>query len=261
MGKVGMRKVLRTIAVVLALCTVAFAQKPEEVFDRAGKLYGAGKYEVAAKLYQSILNQGITSAAVYYNLGNCYYRLGKIAPAILSYERANRLAPDDPDILHNLKLVNLKTLDRIEQLPELFVIGWIRSLSAFIPVSTSSILFILSWIVCFGALAVSSLTFRFTLIRITRWTALVTFVLAIFFGALFFVQRSQLATRDEAIVTPSVVTAKSSPDEKSVDAFVIHMGLKVKLSDAVGEWVKITLADGKVGWILASECSRIQKLP
>jgi len=42
-----------------------------------------------------------------------------------------------------------------------------------------------------------------------------------------------------------------------MDAFVIHEGLKVTLSDALGDWVKITLADGKVGWIRGNECERI----
>jgi SH3-like domain-containing protein len=53
------------------------------------------------------------------------------------------------------------------------------------------------------------------------------------------------------------VTAKSSPDVKAVDAFVIHEGVKVKLTDAVGEWVKVTLVDGKIGWIPAVQCERI----
>jgi len=55
----------------------------------------------------------------------------------------------------------------------------------------------------------------------------------------------------------SVVTAKTSPDAQSLDAFVAHEGLKVKLSDAVGEWMKIVLPDGKVGWIRAQDCKRI----
>jgi SH3-like domain-containing protein len=42
-----------------------------------------------------------------------------------------------------------------------------------------------------------------------------------------------------------------------LDAFVIHEGVKVKLSDSLGDWVKIVLADGKVGWIRSQECERI----
>ena len=245
------------ITIIFIFFLNSYAQSPEEVFESAGKLYGAGQYNAAAKAYNSILNQGVTSAELYYNLGNCYYRIGKTAQAILAYERAQRLAPNDPDIKHNLKLANLKTVDRIEQLPELIFIVWVRSISTFIHPSTSSLIFIISWIMIFGTLAVSFLTFRFVLIKISRWTALVSFVIALFFGVLTFVQRTQLSAKDEAIITVGIVTAKSSPDDRSVDAFVIHEGLKVRVSDSVGEWVKITLADGKVGWILHSECERI----
>jgi len=54
-----------------------------------------------------------------------------------------------------------------------------------------------------------------------------------------------------------VVTAKTSPDIQSLDAFVIHEGLKVRLSDSVAGWVKILLADGKIGWVRAEDCERI----
>jgi uncharacterized protein YgiM (DUF1202 family) len=71
------------------------------------------------------------------------------------------------------------------------------------------------------------------------------------------IQSFQETRQDKAIITAQIVTAKSSPDDKSVDAFVIHEGVKVKLTDVVGGWVKITLVDGKVGWIPADQCERI----
>jgi SH3-like domain-containing protein len=71
------------------------------------------------------------------------------------------------------------------------------------------------------------------------------------------IQSIQGASHNEAIITTQTVTAKSSPDAKSIDAFVIHEGLKVRLTDSVAGWVKITLADGKVGWINAEECEKI----
>jgi hypothetical protein len=45
------------------------------------------------------------SAAGLYNLGNAYARAGKPGLAVLSYERAALLAPDDPDINANLAYV------------------------------------------------------------------------------------------------------------------------------------------------------------
>ena len=98
------------------------AQTAVDEFERGNVFYRDGKYDQAAASYESILNQGPASSSLYFNLGNCYYRMGKIAPTILAYERALRLQPNDADTKHNLALVNLKTLDRIEPLPELFFI-------------------------------------------------------------------------------------------------------------------------------------------
>jgi len=53
----------------------------------------------------------------------------------------------------------------------------------------------------------------------------------------------------EGVIIKQSITVKTSPDIKSTDAFVIHEGLKVNLEDKLDNWVKIRLADGKVGWI------------
>jgi tetratricopeptide (TPR) repeat protein len=45
------------------------------------------------------------SAAALYNLGNAYARNGQLGLAVLNYERAELLAPNDPDIAANLRVV------------------------------------------------------------------------------------------------------------------------------------------------------------
>ncbi len=45
------------------------------------------------------------SAAALYNLGNAYARAGKPGPAVLNYERARLLDPNDPDLEANLRQV------------------------------------------------------------------------------------------------------------------------------------------------------------
>src|SRR6202020_2477154 len=45
------------------------------------------------------------SAAGLYNLGNSYARVGKPGMAILNYERASLLSPNDPDVEANLRYV------------------------------------------------------------------------------------------------------------------------------------------------------------
>jgi SH3-like domain-containing protein len=53
------------------------------------------------------------------------------------------------------------------------------------------------------------------------------------------------------------VTVKSSPSEKGTNLFVIHEGLKVKITDKLGDWLEVRLADGNKGWLLTESVERI----
>jgi hypothetical protein len=153
--------------------------------------------------------------------------------------------------------VYLKTIDRIEPVPEMFFIQWMRAVGSLISRETVRFLFILSWVLLFGSLATMYFILRPDILRVARIIFFVSFVSVVLWAAMLGIQSFQETTQDKAIITAQIVTAKSSPDDKSVDAFVIHEGVKVKLTDVVGDWVKITLVDGKVGWIPADQCERI----
>ena len=241
----------------MTLCAASFAQTTPDVFDRGNALYRDGKFEEATSSYESILKQGLASPSIYFNLGNCYYRMGRLAPAILAYERARRLQPNDADIKHNLELVNLKTSDRIEPLPELFFIEWLRSFSAVVPFHATTLLFAGCWILLFGALSLLYLLTNLTALRFLRGLVIALAVALAPLAITVVAQFVDARNRTDAIVMVSTVTAKTSPDAQSLDAFVAHEGLKVKLSDSVGGWVKIVLPDGKVGWIRSQDCERI----
>src|SRR5438128_179895 len=115
---------LRMLALSCVLCLASFhvySQSPAETYKAANALYKAGSYEEAAASYEKILAQGYRTADVYYNLGNCFYKLKENGKAILNYERARKLAPDDEDIAHNLKIAQLKTLDKVQPVPQLAI--------------------------------------------------------------------------------------------------------------------------------------------
>jgi hypothetical protein len=234
-----------------------WAQTPEDVFNRGNELYRAGQYQGALKEYEKIIKQGLVSAELYFNLGNTYYRDEQLARAILSYERAAKLRPSDPDIEHNLKLAYFKTIDRIEPVPDMFFIQWMRAIGSIVSSDTVQILFILSWILIFGSLAAMYFLMQPNILRALRILFFISMVSTVLWAALLGIQSFQETSQDKAIITAQIVTAKSSPDTKSVDAFVIHEGVKVKFTDSVGDWVKISLADGKVGWILSDQCEQI----
>jgi len=159
--------------------------------------------------------------------------------------------------LSYLRLANSKIVDRIEPVPELFLLTWIRSLSTLTSLSTTGTLLMIAWILVFGQLAVINLLGSSSWNPVFRWGILAALVVAVAFGVVFGLQVNQVSDRSEAIIITRSVTAKNSPDDQSVDAFVIHEGLKVRVSDSVGDWMRITLADGKVGWVQSGELEQI----
>jgi len=89
---------------------------------QANELYTSGNFKEAAQRYEAIIGQGYTSAEVYYNLGNAYFKMKDIPAAILNYERANLLSPKDEDIQFNLDLARTYVVDKIEPLPEFMLV-------------------------------------------------------------------------------------------------------------------------------------------
>ena len=117
------------------------------------------------------------------------------------------------------------------------------------------IIFILSWAALFGSLAMMYLVLRPGFLRTARIVFFMSCASVVLSAGMIGIQSFRDTARNKAIIIAQTVTAKSSPDAKAVDAFVIHEGVKVKLTDAVGGWVMATLADGKIGWIRQTNAS------
>lgn len=242
---------------LLFVCGRSASQPTDSLFTRGIEAYRVGEFSAAVTAYEAIVSSGQTSAEVYYNLGNAHFRAGHVGPAILAYERAKRLDPTDEDIRHNLGLSRLRTVDRIDPLPELFIITWIRWLNATIPVGLTTTLFLAGWSLLFVSLALMYLVRSYDVVRMMRWSFFGGSVLGILFGVLLLLQVLVIPDTIDGIIMSPTVTAMSSPDTQSVDAFVVHEGLRVTLGDSVEGWVRITLADGKTGWVMRSDVEEI----
>ncbi|MEP2236706.1 MAG: tetratricopeptide repeat protein, partial [Maribacter sp.] len=88
----------KKLATIISLFTVLFCTAQNtKLFEQATVAYNAGEYDKAITYYQDILDNGEHSAAVYYNLGNAYYKLNNIAESIYFYEKALLLSPNDEE--------------------------------------------------------------------------------------------------------------------------------------------------------------------
>jgi len=83
-----------------------------EIFREANEAYEADELEEAGAHYEVMIAKGAANGAVYFNLGNTYFRMGDFGRAILCYEKAKKVSPRDPDIVHNLTHVKSYLVDR-----------------------------------------------------------------------------------------------------------------------------------------------------
>jgi tetratricopeptide (TPR) repeat protein len=223
------------------------AESPEQLYSISVDAYKNKDYQQAIDANQKLLSEGYRNAAIYYNLGNAYYKTDQISQAILNYERALRLAPSDDDIRFNLKLANLKTVDRINPVPQLYLVTkW----ESFISSGSSRSWAIFSVVSMWLALVAFALYLFIERIRRAGFFMGMGLVfLSLFFFYLSYIQSQAEYGTGQAILTATNTYIKSAPDASGTDLFMIHEGVKLNILDKVGTWSKVRLADGKVGWV------------
>ncbi|MCF6271276.1 MAG: tetratricopeptide repeat protein [Melioribacteraceae bacterium] len=226
-----------------------FGNKAETLMNEANQLYQKKQYEEAIVKYNSILEAEYESPALYYNLGNSYYRSAQIGFAILNYERGLKLDPSNEDLLYNLSIVKARTVDKIKEVPKLFIVEWWELLISALSTTMWQIVVLLFFILWIGSITLYFITKSGTTQRLTIFSALVGLSGAIFFSIILFANVQREASTDYGILTINTISAKQSPNESSNDLFVIHEGLKVAVLDKFGDWYRIKLSDGKVGWL------------
>lgn len=245
-----MKKIL---FLLLFISSLANGQSVEELFSKANTFYKQGNLEMAIENYLEIDKQEEVSSELYYNLGNCYYKLNNVAETIYYYEKALKLNPLNEDARNNLVFAKRLTIDSIKELPKSILQkinkNYFQKLSynqwALITIVFSFLTAILFLLFYFS--------FRSSLKR--------TYFIASVFSFLFFISALTITynqfifTKNEvfAIIFSEKTEIRNEPSISSESIFTLHEGTKVRVLDAVGNWRKIKLVDGKVGWIPLKE--------
>lgn len=238
---------------IIFLLALPVTAQNESLFEKGNSAYNKGEYETAISNYEQILENGETSADLYYNLANSYYKLNNIAPSIYYYEKALQLDPNDSDIKNNLSIAQNLVVDDIsaEEPSGLFGI-WQNSVSilSFNGWGWAAIVFSFLFAVLFVVYYFSHKTL---MKRIMFSISMVCILLAVFSLIFAFQQKSRVSNNDYAIIFSQEAPVRDEPTLRSSESFYLHEGTKVRVIERYQDWIKFELPNGLQGWMDQSE--------
>ncbi|EKT4501136.1 tetratricopeptide repeat protein [Flavobacterium psychrophilum] len=246
---------MKNILFIFLLITQTFWA--QTAFDKGNNLYQKGNYQEAITVYESVVKSGQQSAELYFNLGNCYYKLNKVAPAIFNFEKALLLNPNDSEIRNNLAFAQKMTIDEVVETPKVGFAKIIRDFTSSYHYDTwawIAIVFSVLFLICFVGYYFSNTTMLKRIFFTSMLFVLLFTIVSVFAG---FFEKNQSNNDRPAIVFADITLVKSEPKSTAQDAFVLHAGTKVFVLESLNNYKKIQLLDLKEGWI---EKSAIKEL-
>ncbi|KAB1068087.1 SH3 domain-containing protein [Tamlana haliotis] len=252
---------MKTILYFMAfLLTFGVFAQNDALFEKANRFYNDGKYAEAIDNYQAILESGVHSADLYFNLANANYKLNNIAPSIYYYEKALLLNPNDSDVKNNLAYAENMTVDAIDKVPEAGLSKFINNLTnkmTFDGWAITAVCLMFVFVILFLVYHFSYATTqkRLTFVGSLTVLAMICVTLTLAF------HKYNLGKKDNpAIVFVQESKVKSTPNAKSEEAFRLHEGTKVQVIESYDDWQKIKLTDGKTGWVLTDDIKMLKDI-
>ncbi|RPG28661.1 MAG: tetratricopeptide repeat protein [Muricauda sp. TMED12] len=247
--------------IILLLCLLSFSfgfSQNKALFNEATELYNNGEYSAAIENYEQIIENGEHSASLYFNLGNCYYKLNSIGPSIYYYEKALLLSPNNAEIKNNLRFAQNMRLDAIEVVP--------RTEISKIYKSTIGLLSYDGWAYVAVALAflfvLGYMAYYFLGPANQKRAAFISSIFSLVIGVICilmaYLNFQQYKNNDPAIVFDKEVNVNSEPNADSSTIFTIHEGTKVNVLDELDDWKRIRIADGQTGWLKGDNVKKIK---
>ncbi len=237
---------MKKLLFFILLSQFIFAQNG---FEKGNVLYKQGNYEEAISAYETVFRSKKESSELYFNLGNCYYKLNKVAPTIYNFEKAILLNPENEQAKNNLELAQKMRIDDIKEIPK---IGFAKILQT---ITNNCHYDTWAWIsVGFGVLVLLFfLGYYFSETSVIK-RILFSGMLAVFFVMLLsilaaYFEKNQFQKENPAIIFVEETTLKIQPKSESKSLKTLHEGTKVFIETSKNNFKKVQLTDGTIGWI------------
>lgn len=224
--------------------------------EEAERAYQEKRFADAARTYEQLLaapeNANLAQqerGALYYNLGNCYYRTKELGKAVLNYQRALRLDPSDEDAAFNLQLVQSKLTDRFDAPSEMFFFTWGRAFIHSISATAWGYGALVLLIVTFAALMLRTISRRQWMVKLGRVATPLAGLACLLCLLFAYLENTYYEGVEQAVVMKETETY-SNPTTTAHKGRTLHEGTIVTLLEqSAGGWQQVQLPDGTEVWL------------
>lgn len=256
----------RALLLILQLSCLSWSQARAEPvraslrqhYSAGNQAYLDGDYQRAVENYRRLVDAGIRSPNLYYNLANAYFRLGRKGLAVLFYERALQLDPGNEAAKFNLRLVRKSLIDKLV-MPVGGAVGeppWHSFVRRF-SLDGLTWLFLSLYTLAFLVALWRRLSKRESARRLLFWLNVPLLTLVLLAGLLFAGRLYLHRKVHHAVIIQPVVQLREGPDRHAKVLAEVHEGLKVRLLAESGSFVRVRLSNGVEGFVQEEFLGRI----
>ena len=247
-------KVFIFFAMMVALATGCFAIDHCNGIESGVVYYNEGEFDRAIDEWRTCEDYGVKNSDLYYNLGNAYFRSGKLGFAIYYYKTALRLDPNNDDIIHNLKYAQAMTRDKVEEDGEEnpLLSGLFKAHHALSLRTQMWVLLGIFWAIALLAIARRiSRSGRAKNVLIGAMFALSSIfcIIAMSAGYKVFVAETDI----EGVVTAKDADVTSAPSDKSQTLNTLSEGTAFEVLSEQGNFAEIRLGEKIRGFVKMSD--------
>ena len=240
-----MKSIVVFIGILVLVVMVASAEDFQQKFDSANDLYEKGLYTEALELYRTIENS-LFSWKLFYNMGNCQFKLNRFIEAKVYYLKARQLKPLQSSIRNNIQIVNKNFKDKIPEKEIDFLGRVVLKVESLISLNFISYLLIV-FIIIFN-LSLFILVRR----RRNKWAlyGLFFFLLLFIFTSMVHIYRVQKRnSQNTAVIIRDDAQLRSGPGQDNTVLFKVNPGLEVRIIDRSNGWLQVSASSDIAGWI------------
>jgi tetratricopeptide (TPR) repeat protein len=241
------------------LTSTLFANRVPSQNDiaKVNQLVENKNFSEAIDFYHQWIALGFKSKWIFYNLGLLYEKIGNVGNAMYYLKKAEKVAPDDALINKRIIFLQEKIKDKFmipienNRFIDVFLKPW-----NYWSLKEAGIFLIISfWM----------FTFYFLFFKVFNSSNSFTFykpVLFIQVGLILFlliqgIRIIEFSNKSEAIILGDIVEIHEGADRLSPKIQTVHAGLPVLFEDKIGNWIKVRLYNGQVGWLKKNQLSAI----